>query len=470
MKIRRSILFYSFISSVILCIVTLLAMLMFQFNLTKESVIMVFLLGVLAITIVTKGYIYGIISSLVSVMLFNFFFTYPLYTFVIDQSSDLILLASFQVTAIVSGSMTTRLRHQIEISNASDKTSQLISKLATGFLHVTGKENIINLGIKSIEENTGYQCKIAFTNASEVFCSHKKNPNLNFLKKYDIQSNKEIIGTIEIFGEKTDILKQSDLIIKSIATQMNIALDREFVYQEREKIQVAMQSEKLRNTLLRSIAHDLKSPLTSLSGASTLLADSFEILSNQEKKQLALNISEEMIWLTKLVENILYMTRIADSKLEVNKQEEAVDDVMAEAVEHMKRLMINRKFSVKLPKDVVTAWIDGKLIVQVLVNLLDNAVKYTKAEDKIELEAKTMNESLFFFVTDTGEGVDPKIKHTLFDGFITSKRKHIDGKRGIGLGLTICKAIVEAHGGTIWMEEHKPNGSKFTLKLPNRRE
>lgn len=439
---------------------------MFQFDLTKESVIMMFLIGVLVITIMTNGYVYGIISSLIAVMLFNFFFSNPIYTLVIDQSSDFILLVSFEVIAVVSGSVTTRLRNQRELSNTNEKTAQLISKLATGFLHVTGKENIIKLGIHSIKQCTGFECKITFNKSGEVYQSDQFDSQMKLLNEYTIQNNKDIIGLIQIYGHEQEIPIQSHLIIKSVATQINIALDREFVYQEREKIQVAMQSEKLRNTLLRSVAHDLRSPLTSLSGASTLLADSYEDLSNQEKKQLVTNISEEMIWLSKLVENILYMTRITESRLDLNKQEEAVDDVVAEAVEHMKRLMIHRQFTVKLPDDIIIGLMDGKLIVQVLVNLLDNAVKYTKENDTIELEVKLQDNEIYFSVKDTGVGVDSDIKDTLFEGFITSRGVQADGKRGIGLGLAICKAIVEAHGGTIQMEKNTPKGSKFSFRLP----
>lgn len=439
---------------------------MFQFDLTKESVIMMFLIGVLVITIMTNGYVYGIISSLIAVMLFNFFFSNPIYTLVIDQSSDFILLVSFEVIAVVSGSVTTRLRNQRELSNTNEKTAQLISKLATGFLHVTGKENIIKLGIYSIKQCTGFECKITFNKSGEVYQSDQFDSQMKLLNEYTIQNNKDIIGLIQIYGPEQEIPIQSHLIIKSVATQINIALDREFVYQEREKIQVAMQSEKLRNTLLRSVAHDLRSPLTSLSGASTLLADSYEDLSNQEKKQLVTNISEEMIWLSKLVENILYMTRITESRLDLNKQEEAVDDVVAEAVEHMKRLMIHRQFTVKLPDDIIIGLMDGKLIVQVLVNLLDNAVKYTKENDTIELEVKLQDNEIYFSVKDTGVGVDSDIKDTLFEGFITSRGVQADGKRGIGLGLAICKAIVEAHGGTIQMEKNTPKGSKFSFRLP----
>jgi two-component system sensor histidine kinase KdpD len=259
---------------------------------------------------------------------------------------------------------------------------------------------------------------------------------------------------------------QKEMILKSIATQIGMALDREFIYNEREAIRLTMEGEKLRNALLRSVAHDLRSPLTSLSGASTLLADDNGRLTDSEKKQLATDISEEMLWLTNLVENILNMTRISSSQLVLHKEDEVVDDVVGEAVEHMKRLIKDRDFKVVLPEEVLTVPMDGKLIVQVLVNLLDNAIKHTTFNDSISLLVAKVDNRIRFTVSDTGEGIDEKIKDTLFESFVTSDRDVSDGKRGIGLGLAICKAIVKAHGGVIKAESNQPKGSQFVFDLP----
>ncbi|MEM5769257.1 MAG: ATP-binding protein, partial [Bacillota bacterium] len=230
---------------------------------------------------------------------------------------------------------------------------------------------------------------------------------------------------------------------------------------------VAMERERLRSTLLRSVAHDLRTPLTALTGASSLLTDKFEQLSLEEQKKLAADISEEMIWLANFVENILNMTRIGEGQLFLHKEDEVVDDVVNEATSHMSRILQNRHLEVSLPNEVISLPMDGKLVVQVLVNLLDNAVKHTPLDSCIDLKVGMLGNDVVFEVCDNGNGIAEDIMDRLFDRFTTQKNNIIDGKRGMGLGLAICKAIVEAHGGAIRAENQPAGGARFVFSLPN---
>lgn len=426
----------------------------------KECVIMVFLLGVLFTTVLTHGYSYGVVSSLVSVLLFNFLFTEPKYTFLIHSPSDVVLLVFFEVTAIVSGSVMSRMRTLMEASGQNERTTQLLYQIATGFLNCTGEKNILQQGIVYIREYAGRGCYVTLEGAQDA------QPEERPARAYSIPSAMGILGTLHVLETDEPPGDRDELVIKTVATQMGIALDREFVYHERENIRVAMERERLRSTLLRSVAHDLRSPLTALSGASTLLADDYERLSDQEKKQLAGDISEEMVWLSNLVENILNMTRINESRLELHLEDEVVDDVVGEAVSHMNRLLRTRRFKARLPDEVLMAPMDGKLIVQVLVNLLDNAVKHTPSDSEIELSVAKAGGEIEFCVADTGDGIDESVRDSLFEGFVTSDHGRSDSKRGMGLGLAICKAVVEAHRGEIHMEENRPKGSRFIFTLP----
>jgi two-component system sensor histidine kinase KdpD len=227
-----------------------------------------------------------------------------------------------------------------------------------------------------------------------------------------------------------------------------------------------MERERLRSTLLRSVAHDLRTPLTALTGASSLLADQYAQLSGEERKKLAADISEEMVWLGNLVENILNMTRISEGQLALHKQEEVVDDVVNEALTHMSRNLQNRRVDVLLPDEVITLPMDGRLIVQVLINLLDNAVKHTPQGGAIGLTVRVEQRNAVFELTDNGSGIDEVVKDTLFDGFVTGRSTVVDGKRGMGLGLAICKAVVEAHGGRIWAQNQPAGGARFVIELP----
>ncbi|MCR3955224.1 MAG: ATP-binding protein [Gudongella sp.] len=427
----------------------------------KESIIMLFLLGVIFSTIVTSSSMWGIITSVVSMMAMNFLFTEPRYTFVIYDSGDLVLLLFFLITAVVSGTITSRLQQEIELAEKNERTTQVLYKIASGFIAISGERDIINRAGYFIEMYTGLKSEII------IYEDEKDQENaVGVNRDFFIKSSEGILGKIRIAEHDNIKDKQTEIIIQSIATQLGIALEGNRLYTEREQIRVAMEKERLRANLLRSVSHDLRTPLTALSGAGNLLAENFDVLRDDEKRKLATDISEEIGWLTNLVENILNMTRINNEQLLLKKEEEIIDDVVSEAVSRTKRILKGRSFSVTLPSEVVSAPMDGKLIVQVIVNLLENAVRHTSRDSSVSLDVEINGTEVEFTVSDTGQGIDDSIKDSLFDRFVTLDKGVTDGKRGIGLGLTICKAIVEAHGGKIHSEDNLPKGSKFIFTLP----
>lgn len=458
---------YSFIKMLlVLTLSTLCSLWIAGFGVGKESIIMVFLLGVLFVPILTNGYIYGLITSVVSVILFNFFFTEPRFTFLIYNAVDVMLLLFFLVTAIVSGTITSRLQKQMSIAHQSELTARLLYEVTEGFLHVTGKRSIIMRGIKYIFDHTGFTSSVILDGDEQEYFSEPYPKAGAEGLTIPIQRVTEKIGLITLYCGKEHLTFRQELVVKTVAAQLGTALDREYSYKEREEIRIAMEREHLRSTLLRSVAHDLRTPLTALTGASALLADKFEQLSPEEQKKLAADISEEMIWLTNLVENILNMTRIGEGQLVLHKEDEVVDDVVNEALSHMSRILQNRHLDVSLPNDVVSLPMDGKLIVQVLVNLLDNAVKHTPPDGSIGLKVYVLEDTAVFEITDNGNGIDARLMDSLFDRFITGKNNIVDGKRGMGLGLAICKAVVEAHGGNIRAENGPDAGARFVVSLP----
>lgn len=425
----------------------------------KESVIMVFLLGVLFTSVLTGNFLWGIINSFFSVAVFNYLYTDPRFTFVIYSTGDVILLLFFLITAIVSGTVTSKLQQQIEITLKNEQTSMILYKIASGFLSISGREKVVSKAVFFIKEFTGLDCYIKLLPDKTSIHTERAAG-----EKFIIRNAAGEIGCIRIKGLVKD--GQKKLIIQAIATQLGIALDREYLNRERENIRVAMERENLRAALLRSVAHDLRSPLTALSGAGSLLADNFDTLTYEEKKKLANDMSEEILWLINLVENILNMTRINDSKLLLHKEDEVIDDVVSEAVSHTARLLKNRNFKVILPDEILMIPMDGKLIVQVLINLIENAARHTSTDSEIVLKVFEKNSFLYVEVSDTGEGLSKSVRDHLFEKFVTVEKAVIDGKKGIGLGLSICKAIVEAHGGSIMAEPNLPTGTKFVFTLP----
>jgi two-component system sensor histidine kinase KdpD len=439
-----------------------LAALMNLLKVGNESIILVFLLGVLFTAVLTSSRGWAIGDAVLSVMLFNFFYTVPLYTFLVYKPSDFVLLVFYLMTAIVAGTITSRLQAEIELSEKNEHTAVTLYKVTSAFLAESGEQQIVSRAEKAFRE---YAQVEAVVHLMKEDCGEAGNDGTKEEGiSYPIESTSGKIGTVLIKGEKPD--DQQNLIIRAVCTQLGTALEREKLVAEREEIRLAMEKERQRSMLLRSIGHDLRSPLTALSGAGNLLSDNYDTLTDAERQKLARDVSEESVWLTDLVENIMNMTRINESRLLLNKQNEVIDDVIAEAVKHTERLFQGRSIKVSLPDEVVAAPMDGKLIAQVIVNLLENAARHTPSDSSIEVRACVRDGCLEISVLDDGEGVPGEIRGRLFEKYVTMDTRIADGRKGLGLGLSICKAIVEAHGGKIRYEENRPKGSVFIFTIP----
>ena len=447
---------------------TVISVFMSNFGIDKESIIMVYLVGVLIVTVVTKGYIYGAVASVLSVLMFNYLFTVPIHTFMIYNPSDVSLLLFFFIASLISSSLTSRFQEQLVIAEEKKHTACLLYEITNSFLNITGKNNIIMQGIKYIYYHTGYASEVELIDDNEIYRDNmvEIDKSNTMVMELDIHRLKKKIGTIKIFYKSNDIKLDSELLIKMVVTQMGITLDREFIYNERENIRIKMEREHLRSNLLRGISHDLRTPLTAIVGASGVILEDVDKLDLESIKKLVKDINEESLWLNNLVENILNMTRIGEGKMVIQKQDEVVDDIIDEALRHISGLINNRNIDVSFPDEVISVPMDGKLIVQVLINLLDNAIKHTKENEEIHLNVFTKDSNIVFEVADEGCGIDEKIKDSLFKSFVTSGSKVIDGKRGMGLGLAICKAIVNAHGGEITAENRDGKGAVFKFTLP----
>lgn len=250
------------------------------------------------------------------------------------------------------------------------------------------------------------------------------------------------------------------LITGSLASRM-----KEYA---KESAQAAMQIEKeqLRADLLRSISHDLRTPLTSISGnASNLLSNENEF-SQETRMQIYGDIYDDSMWLIKLVENLLSVTRIEDGRMDLRMSAELMDEVIAEAMRHTDRNRDGRKIEVSSDEEFILGKMDARLIVQVVINLVDNAVKYTPEGAQIRIHTGKKDGMVVVSVSDTGPGIPDEQKSKVFDMFYTGTNRAADGRRSLGLGLGLCRSIIRAHGGEIWVSDNKPQGAVFTFTLP----
>lgn len=437
-----------------------------RLGIDKESILMFFMVGVLLVTALTRGYRFGIIASFISVMAFNYFFAEPLHTFDINNTNDIALIFFFLTASVISSSLTVRFQRQLLISQKNERTAKLLYEVLQRLLNVTGEANIAQQGIRCIKEYTGCDSVVELNESSQIY----KSDSFIFdeglkIMEIPIMGLARKLGTLKIYGSGPSLNIEKKWIANAVAAQIGIALDRELIYNERENIKIAMEREHLKSNLLRSISHDLRTPLTVITGASSYILQRSKSLDRESIEHLAKDINEQAVWLTTMVENILNMTRIENGKLEVKKQIEVVEDIVNDAVSHVNGLS-ERPFCIKMPKELIAIPMDGKMIAQVLINLLDNAITHTPKDAPVELSVFQRDGYVEFNVADGGKGIDPAMANKIFDAFVTSGKSGSDGKRGIGLGLAICKAIVESHGGSIWAGKSSLGGALFAFTLP----
>lgn len=226
------------------------------------------------------------------------------------------------------------------------------------------------------------------------------------------------------------------------------------------------QHEQLRSSLLRSVSHDLRTPLTSISGKADILANDDDLLDPKTRRQMALEIHDDADWLTGVVENILSMTRFEEGKVSLDMRPEDVGDVVAEALAHVRVDHDGHDVRAEEPDELVLARMDARVVMQVVMNLVNNALAYTPAGCHVVVSWRREGDFVRVSVADDGPGIPEEDLDRVFEPFFTTSAQLSDGRRGIGLGLTLCKTIVEAHGGRIWAEAAEPHGAVFVFTLP----
>jgi len=229
---------------------------------------------------------------------------------------------------------------------------------------------------------------------------------------------------------------------------------------------VKARNEQMRADLLRSVSHDLRTPLTSIMGNADLLLSSGKALGEEARTRLVQDIHDDATWLTDVVENLLAVTRFDEESIKLNMRPEVVDEVVEEALRHVRRDASGHAITVTPSDELLLARMDAQVIVQVIVNLVNNALAHTPEGCVVNISTKRLENEVAVTVADDGPGVGEGNHERVFDAFYTSKEELTDGRRGIGLGLALCKTIVEAHGGRIWADDIEPHGAAFTFTLP----
>ncbi len=485
----------------LMVVATLLCKALTIIEIDDHNVIMVYLLSVLIISRVTRGFFYGITGAIISVLAFNFFFVEPVYTFSVTGASYPVTFAIMLIVALITSTLINRIKLQAKQSAFREKRTEILYEINKKLLKTRGLENIVELIMdyivnvfgKSVifyfdkpEKENSFSVKQAPSDdivdfleerneravANWVYMNKKRagcgTDTLAAAKAFymPILSQNHIVGVIglsQLSGEKLN--HDSRAFLRMISTLVAMAIERQNLSDEQKKIAIEAEKDTMRSNLLLAISHDLRSPLTSILGASSVLMEDGIKMDEPTKNQLLKNIQSDAGWLIRMVENLLSVTKISDGNINLNKVSEAVEEIVEEAVVRVKGKYKDCNLFVQVPEELLIIPMDGTLIEQVIINLLENAILHSGNRD-ISVTIEKQIDGVEFTVSDKGRGIPEDDLEGIFDGYFTSGQPTADSTRGLGIGLSICKAIVNAHGGYIYAQNLKPCGAKFSFVLP----
>ncbi|MDV3427772.1 MAG: DUF4118 domain-containing protein [Bacillota bacterium] len=488
---------------IIMTAATFLSFLFRIISFHESNIIIAYILGVLLTAKITDGYFYGIIASAIGVLTFNFFFTEPYYTFIAYRPDYPVTFVIMLIAAIITSTLTARVKQEAKLSHLREKRTQILYQINKSLLmvrsineivHVCGEDIaklfnrsvIISIADSSNSLEDPYIYKFNDDLYTEVFNStlERKVINDTFISESPVGAGTDIdeyssayyipirgqSGNLGVIGvscfEKNLLNDEQKYLLEAVMAQIALAAEREKLWEKQQKSKMEVESERLRSNLLRGISHDLRTPLAGILGATSTIMDNYDVLGNNVKKDLLQDIYEETSWLIHSIENILSLTRMDEGRIEIKKNMEAVEEIVGEAVSRVKKLSGRHTIKIDIPDDLIFISIDGLLIEQVFVNLLDNAIKYTPEDSTITVSAKVEKDDIIFEVSDNGDGIPEDSLPLIFNRFYTGAASNKNARHGTGLGLAICKSIVTAHGGKIYAFNSQNGGAVFRFILP----
>ncbi len=485
---------------------TVLSLGFYRLGFTEANIIMVYILGVLLTSTVTSHQIYSLVSSIASVFIFNFLFTHPRFSLTAYETGYPVTFVVMFLTAYITGTFAIRYKEQAGQSakiayrtKVLFDTEQMLSKAksreeiteaaARQMGKLLGRNMVIfdngeggisqprffgpdgarrpsffgERGIDGDRETETARWVLKNNHGAGAGTDTLSDAACTYLA---LRVNERVYGVAGIEAKNRPLDAAEHGILLSILGECALALENEKNVREKEAAAVLAESEQLRANLLRTISHDLRTPLTTISGNASNLMSNGDSFDADTKKQIYSDIYDDSMWLINLVENLLYATRIEEGRMTLNTSTELLGDLVEEAVKHAGRQTAGHSLSAVYEDDMMLVKADGKLIVQVIANMVDNAVKYTREGTAVTISTRKDGDMAVIQVADNGDGIPDEEKARVFEKFYCGGNKIADNRRSLGLGLYLCRAIVEAHGGQVSVSDNEPAGAVFSFTLP----
>ncbi|MBQ7535419.1 MAG: sensor histidine kinase KdpD [Stomatobaculum sp.] len=495
----------------LLAAATFLGSIFLKSGFTESSIITVYLLSVLLISVFTRGYTCSTLSAVLGVVLFNFFLTEPRLTLHAYGSGYPVTFATMLAASVITGTLASRLKDQAKLSALAAYRTQIlfdanqllqkarseqeIMEITAGQLLKLLKRDIITYEVHGQEagkeghlsegtvllaspdadlqalsalllnEEERAAAEWVFRNKKRAGASTGTN-NSALCQYLAVRFRGRVYGVIGIHIGDHPLDGFENSVLLSILGECALAMENSRNAQEKEQAAVRAKNEALRANLLRAISHDLRTPLTSISGNADTLRSGWDKLDDETRERIFNDIYDDSQWLISLVENLLAVSRIEEGRMQLHLSPELPEEVIREALQHIRIPLTGHRISVDCGEELLLARMDARLISQVIINLVENALKYTLAGSSIVVGAEGKGDRVLFRVADDGPGIPDDLKARVFDMFFTGDRKVADSRRSLGLGLSLCRSIINAHGGEITLTDNTPSGCVFSFSLP----
>lgn len=488
-------------SALILVLSTLIGFLFYHLGFTEANIITLYILGVMLVSVSTKSSVCSFIASIVSVLTFNFFFTVPRFSLQAYDSGYPVTFLVMFLASLLTGSLASKLKSHAKRSAQVAWRTKLLFETNQTLQKASSQEEIICVTAKQLlkifqRDIIAYRTDPEGQTGPELFLVDDMAPTDRYtsekeqkVARWVITNNKRagagtetfsdsactylsirtgdrVYGAVGIAASDKPLDSFESSILLSVLGECALALENQKNLEEKEAAAVLAKNEQLRANLLRSISHDLRTPLTSISGNASNLLSNGDLFDTKTKKQMYTDIYDDAMWLINLVENLLSVSRLEEGRMNLHVATELIDEVVAEALRHVNRKSVEYHLHVQSSDEYLLAQIDAKLIVQVLINIVDNAIKYTPPGSEIDISWRRNGAFIEISVADNGPGISDQAKPHVFDMFYSASNRIADSRRSMGLGLALCKSIVNAHGGEITVTDHLPHGSIFTFSVP----
>ena len=456
---------------------------------------MIYLLGVIVVA-TRHGRGPSLLASLLSVAAFDFFFVPPYFAFTVTDSEYFITFSVLLVVALVISGLAARTRAQAEFARERERRMATLYAMSRELAGTRGVQALLAVATRHIGELFAGRVAILLPDASGRLGGGQP-PGAGFpMDASDLAVSQWVHDHGQVAGQGTDTLPGATALylpllgsqgtvgvlglragdpralqaperlhqLEAFASQTALAIERARLAEEAERAEVRAETERLRSSLLSSVSHDLRTPLASITGAASTLLEGEARLDPETRRDLLEALHEEAERLNRLVQNLLEMTRLEAGALHPQTEWHSVEEVVGAALGRFGTALGRRGVTTRIPPELPLVPMDDVLIEQVLINLIDNAIKYTPADSPIEIAAEDTGGAVIIEVADRGPGLPPGEEEAIFEKFHRGDAR--PPVRGAGLGLAISRGIVRAHGGRIWAENRAGGGVSMRVSLP----